>query len=126
MARETNNYAAKVFRARGLAGSLKDFSRINRWIDVTIPEMKRFIAIVINMGLTVRKNIKDYWSTLDCDYIPWYSKTMSCNRFVLISALFHLNSSDPVPRGQRGYDHWHKVRKLLDSINNSFNTYFYA
>lgn len=124
MVRETNAYASKIFQNRRNSGQLKPTSRIKRWTDVTVSEMRKFIAIVINMGLTVRKNIKDYWSTLQCDHIPWYKNTMSCNRFVLLSALFHLNSSEAVPRGQPGYDPWHKVRKFLDSINDSFKMFF--
>lgn len=58
LVRETNAYAAKVFRTRRDSGTIKRNSRIKRWTDVTITEMKRFIAIVLNMGLTVRKNIK--------------------------------------------------------------------
>lgn len=79
MVKQTNDYAVKVVMNRRAAGTLKATSHIKQWVDVDVLEMKRLISIVINTGLTVRKNIKDYCSTLDCDSIPWYSKIVSCN-----------------------------------------------
>jgi hypothetical protein len=35
----------------------------NRWSDVSVPEVKLFLGLIINMGLIPLSDIKDYWST---------------------------------------------------------------
>lgn len=74
------------------------------------------------MGLTYRSKVQDYWSTLDV--IPWFPKVMSCNRFILLSSVFHLSSTEPVRRGEPNYDPWHKIRQFMDAMNAAFKTYF--
>jgi len=52
-----------------------------KWRDITIPEMKKFLGLIIFMG-QVRKDARDdYWSTDVCTSTPFFSKTMSRDRF---------------------------------------------
>jgi hypothetical protein len=56
---ETNRYARHKISERQL--SLR--SIWSRWSDVSIPEMKAFLGLIINMGLMPLLDIKDYWSS---------------------------------------------------------------
>jgi hypothetical protein len=35
----------------------------SRWSDVSVPEIKAFLGLIIKMGLIPLPNIKDYWSS---------------------------------------------------------------
>jgi hypothetical protein len=37
--------------------------KVLQWVDVTLPEMKKFFAIIILMGQVRKENLKDFWST---------------------------------------------------------------
>lgn len=50
---------------------------------------------------------------------------MSYNRFMLINHFFHLNNNETaVGRGHQGFDPWHKIKPLLDHLNERFKKYF--
>jgi hypothetical protein len=35
---------------------------LHKWVDVNIDDMKKFIAMIIAMGLVQHQDIQDYWS----------------------------------------------------------------
>lgn len=83
--------------------------------------MKRFIAIVIGMGLVQHQDIQDYWSKDEMLRTPFFGNTMIKNKFLLIMSLFHLNNNDnQVPHGQDGYDPIFKVRRVYDHFRQKF------
>jgi hypothetical protein len=56
---ETNRYARhKISKLQ-----LGPRSIWNSWSDVSVPEMKAFIGLIINMGIVLLLNLKDYWSS---------------------------------------------------------------
>uniref|UniRef100_A0A1B6DC22 PiggyBac transposable element-derived protein domain-containing protein n=1 Tax=Clastoptera arizonana TaxID=38151 RepID=A0A1B6DC22_9HEMI len=122
--RETNAYAKKLIDQKRASGILKQFSRVNKWQKVTIVEIRKFLAIILNMGLTRRKNICDYWHQHPADYIPWYGSVMSLRRFQAIHAMLHLSSRRSPPKGNPRYDPWVKVRPFLDAANSAFKRHW--
>ncbi|XP_067949792.1 piggyBac transposable element-derived protein 4-like [Watersipora subatra] len=123
MVRETNRYVAGYIAS---LGSLKPDSRFRRWKDCTAEEMRKYIALRINMGIVKKKNTYDYWKkkfpNMDT---PSFRDTMSYGRFVLIHRFFHLCNNERQPRrGEQGFDPWYKVRNLLDPLNRCFKQYF--
>jgi hypothetical protein len=56
---ETNRYAEG--RTDGV--NMKPFSRMQRWTEVTISEMKMYISLVIAMELKRKPDLESYWST---------------------------------------------------------------
>jgi hypothetical protein len=71
---ETNRYA----RHKLSELQLSPRSNWSRWSDVFVPEMKAFLALIINMGLMPLLDIKDYWSS------EWITQ-ITCNVY---SSLF--------------------------------------
>ncbi|XP_011629833.1 piggyBac transposable element-derived protein 4-like [Pogonomyrmex barbatus] len=63
---ETNKYAEY---SRHLPRELESFE-IEIWTPVTVLEMKAFIAVLLEMGITRRPSIRSYWSE-NSRNIPW-------------------------------------------------------
>lgn len=122
--RETNKYAHKVLQQKRDSGNLKRFSRIGKWVDLTVNELKRYFSIIINMGLNPKKNMKKYWSAKFSQTMPFFSQAMSCNRFQNINSNLHLTSKMPLPRDHAQYDPWNKIRPVLDHFNAIFKKHF--
>ena len=47
-------------------------SLYRKWQDVTVDEMKGFVATILNMGILQLSNLKDYWSTDDTCDVPFF------------------------------------------------------
>ena len=109
---ETNKYAQNFlhsahqdFLHSAQRRNLKPQSRFHIWTNVTTDEMKRFIAMIIGMGLVQHQDIQDYLNRDEVLETPFFRETMSRNRFLLIMSLFHLNNNEnQIPQGQDGYD----------------------
>lgn len=70
------------------------------------------------------KNITGYWDTRESQSHPFFAKTMSYNKFAFILWNLQLTTHNGHPRGHPEFDHWFKVRYLLDHLNRSFKKYF--
>jgi hypothetical protein len=51
------------------------------WKDVSITDMKKFLAIIILMGHVGKHITRDYWSTSKLLKAPIFGKLMSRNRY---------------------------------------------
>lgn len=93
---------------------------------MTSEDIRKYLAITINMGLNKRKNMQTYWRrAYPSQDMPFFRKVLSYNRYILIHRFFHLNNNaNAIPRGEVGFDPWHKLRPILDHLNNSFKKYF--
>ena len=57
---QTNLYAAQYIAAHP---ELPRHSRIRKWVDVSIPEMKTFLSLYLLTGIVVKLELQQYWST---------------------------------------------------------------
>jgi hypothetical protein len=48
----------------------------SRWSDMSVPEMKAFLGLIINMGLMILRDIKDYWSSEWITQIKFFGDIM--------------------------------------------------
>jgi hypothetical protein len=86
---------------------------------VTRPELLKFFAILIAMGLNPRPSIRSYWSVKEAHlFTPWYGQTMTRNRF---QALYHtfLHAAGDKAESQD------KIEPFLNSLMASFQDAFY-
>jgi hypothetical protein len=74
---ETNRYT----RHRITELQLSPWSMLSSWSDVSVPEMKLFLGLIINMGLTPLPDIKDYWSSERKTQIQFFGIVMTRDRF---------------------------------------------
>jgi Transposase IS4 len=107
MVTETNLYAEQTISAQQSMA----YSRFSNWVETDAPEMKKFIGLLIWMGLVNMPSMSCYWSRSTL-YSNCISKTMSRNRFQLLLRMWHFaNNEDDAPG-----DRLHKVRKLKTSM----------
>ena len=89
--------------------------------DVTLEEMSKFLAIIIQMGHDQRDTLKDYWSRDEQYYTPFYHNTMVRDRFFHILRFLHFENNEAPPnRDDPEYDRLWKIRQIFNSLNSKF------
>ena len=86
--------------------------------------MRAFLGLFLSMGLVKKPSLRSYWNTSLDTWItntPAFKSVMPRNRFQNLLRFLHCNNNEEeVPRGQEGHDHAHKIRPVLDLLNNTF------
>lgn len=95
-------------------------SRITEWKDVTVDEMKIFIALLLHTGTISLSRLNDYWKTDPLFDIPVFRKYMSRNRFLLIVRCLHFTSEETDVSDRLG-----KIRSVIDFFNNKMERIYY-
>jgi len=93
----------------------------NKPINVTENELKRYIGICIYASVLHVPKVRDYWS-IELGFSQIY-KCMSRTRFEAIRSCLHFNdNSKLLPVTDINYDRLHKLRPLIDYLNNKFKS----
>ena len=87
---QTNLYAAQYLAAQL---ELPPHSRIRKWVDVSIPDMKTFLSLYLLTGIVVKPELQQYWSTNPLIKTEFCKNVMPRNRFQLILELLHFNDN---------------------------------
>lgn len=120
---QTNKYATDFLRSQ--ENNLSPKSRLKSWINVTLQEMKAFIAVILNMGIIRKPTIESYWSKSSSQSTPWFSNMLSRNRFEILLKFFHIVDKDTLPRlGEPNYDPCGRFQSLIDHCNRLFKQYY--
>ena len=108
----TNRYA------RTRLGSMPPRRRslFRRWRDITLPEMKAFIGIIINMGMVQLTDIKDYWSTHLTLNLPFFRTVFPRDRFLGIYWMLHVGETPSTTKRS-------KIQPFLDLLLPLFRSY---
>ncbi len=118
---QTNIYAAQQKEIRSQPNAkmpLKTNSRLNKWVDTTVEEMKIFLGLILWMGLNRRGTIEKYWSDdpLFISAITQKGRTMSRNRFQILLNCFHFTNNELVDKNDR----LNKIQPLIDALKNNY------
>lgn len=70
---------------------LRMHSRLQRWHDVSIPELYIFFAILMLMTRNRHLTIEEHWSTDMLLFSPIFSKLIPRNRFCTILSMLHFS-----------------------------------
>jgi hypothetical protein len=81
IATETNRYAEQYFENNQNLGT---FSRLRKWQNTCASEIKRYIALILAMGIISQSDINEYWSTDPVTSTPLFPATMSRDRFLCL------------------------------------------
>lgn len=109
---ETNRNANYVISKRRLSRK----SRLKDWKNTNPEEMRKFIGVLLYMGLVPLPRISDYWSKDVLYKFTAASKVMSRNRFQLILRFWHFNDNNNLAKdGRIG-----KIKPLLTKLNTLF------
>ena len=102
-------------------------SRVQQWGRSVhdMAELKRFLALVVLMGLINFPSIEDCWVTSWPFATFTFSSIMSRDRFSLLLRFLHLNDSTKyIPKGEPGYDPLYKLRPFVDPLIANFKAAF--
>ena len=91
------SYASERIEKLRAEGKLGPRSRLLKWTPVTITELEGFLAIVINMGIVSVPAVEDYWKTSWISEVPFFSRVMARDRFMLIFWMLHVSHSTVSP-----------------------------
>ena len=79
--------------------------------------MKSFLGTIILMGIHRMPALADYWSSNPGIGAPSVVRAFPMNRFMQLLRTIHFNdNSTAIPRGDPGHDRAHKVRPVIQSI----------
>ena len=113
---------------------------IQSWKPMTSHEMRLFFGFMFAIGMTAKLDIQLYWSSDEVLNKPFFGRTMSRNRFLLILKFLHFTDlhnvikflctrgtlpwetqlKSSVPRGQDGYNPLFKIRPVYDNLRKRF------
>lgn len=121
ISQETNEYANQFINSM----TLKEKSRFHKWKDTTTLEIKKFLALIIAMGLVSQIDVSEYWTVNPVTATPFFPSVMSRDRFLLILAFFHLNDNkNYVPRGSEGFNPLFKLGPLYERMLSRFRAVY--
>ena len=101
----TNQYAETVINS---SHPLRRRSRLNDWNPVDVPEMKKFVGVLLMMGVVRLPSYQKYWSTDPFYNNKFASSAMTRDRFLSILRFWHFGNQDDFPGDRLG-----KVRYLI-------------
>ncbi|XP_023216810.1 uncharacterized protein LOC111619332 [Centruroides sculpturatus] len=114
MVEETNRYAQQVLNAMG--NNVPSY--LKNWTKVSVPEMKGFLACILNVGRKKSLDQAIYWYTSPIQSDSWFRKMFSKQRFCQLVSFFHVVDESKLPgRGESGFDPCAKFQPLLNHLN---------
>nr|XP_002667755.4 piggyBac transposable element-derived protein 4-like [Danio rerio] len=100
------------------------------WKNISVEDLKSYLALVIFMGLLKVCALTDYWRRSDVYSVPLPTRIMSCRKFLNIANALHL--SDPVDdeanegrKGTAAYDRLGKIKPLYDNIRDACRAFYH-
>ena len=119
---ETNRYANNYLQNHP---NLPQFSRMRKWTDTSVAEMKAFIGILMLSGVCKRSSYELYWSTDPLIEIKVFRDIMPRDRFLVLLSFFHVsNNENAVPRDHPDHDKAFKIREVIDFLVPKWQHYF--
>ncbi|XP_048038343.1 piggyBac transposable element-derived protein 4-like [Megalobrama amblycephala] len=115
----TNTYGAMRFEGKN-----------KPWEDISVKDFKKYIALVIYMGLLKCFKLSDYWRKSYIYSLPFPAQIMSSRKFFRICAALHL--SDPKvdaendkKKGTPEYDRLCRIKPLYQDIRDACRATFH-
>jgi hypothetical protein len=91
---------------------------------VSVPEMKAFLGLIINMGLMPLPDIKNYWSSEWITQIQFFGDGMSRVHCLQIFWMMHVGY-DTTEESNRAIKRTKKVLRVIEYIEKQFQKYFF-
>ncbi|XP_037034384.1 piggyBac transposable element-derived protein 4-like [Bradysia coprophila] len=89
------------------------------WTPLSCQELLAFVGMLILMGIHQLPTLKCYWSSDPILRVDAIAAVMPASRFKKIVENLHLNDNEKqLPRTDPNYDKLHKLRPLLDHLND--------
>ena len=93
----------------------------NRLADITVPEIKAFLGLVLAMGIHRLPRIRDYWDRHWVVNVQQFTQIFTRQRFMHIWSNLHVvNNDEAVPRTDPAHDRLFKVRPIVKKLQETF------
>ena len=102
--------------------NLPRYSRNTQWKDVTVNEMKRFLAIYFLTGIIKKPELSQYWRPNPLLKTPIFGEMMSRNRFQTILEFLHFSDNSNYDPNEPNRDRLFKVRPIVENLVQKFKT----
>lgn len=112
LVRESNRYHYQV------VDKYKIISKTRKWTDITVPEMKKFLGLIVLMRQVKEDVLYDYWSTDASIETRFFLQVMSRNRFLQIMKSWYFCNNEDIPLNSHRLA---KVQLVFDYLKNKFN-----
>lgn len=118
--KETNRYAAEKIQKNM---PLQKKSIWWQWQELTLPELKAFLGVIVNMGMNDKPEINDYFSNEWVDYQPFFKDVFNRDRFLQIFWNLHVS---PPPSGPISgtLTRSGKVRNVASYLDKKFREHY--
>ncbi|XP_068112061.1 uncharacterized protein [Hyperolius riggenbachi] len=114
---ETNRYAQQFISTNPTS----HYSKPGLWKPTTIGQLKQFLGLILNMGLTKKLRYKSYWAKDVTHHKPLYSMIMPRTRYETLMRFLHFIDNSLCPdRNHPTFDHLFKIRPLLNHFTQKF------
>lgn len=118
--KETNRYAKVNIQK---VTPLKQESTWKSWFDVTLPEFKAFLGVLLNMSMNCKAELQDYFSEEWIDKCPFYKDVFTRKRFLQIFWMLHI-CPPPTQQVQGVRVRGLKIQNLVDYLDTKFREFF--
>ena len=108
-----------IFPSLQIDMTLHPHARASRWKKTNIVELKNFFGLVFYTGIVRLPQLHMYWSTNPNIGQPVFRRTMSRNRFQLLTSVLHFAHG-----GDAAVDKMWRLRPFLDSLLGNFQKMF--
>ena len=115
---ETNRFAEQNIASKP---KLKH-ARMNKWNKTDPEEIKKFLGLMMWIGLVRLGHLEYYWSQNGVYKLTFPSAVMSRNRFQALLAMVHFNNNETSDRSNR----LGKINQLIDMLDKKFKAIFYT
>ena len=93
--------------------------------DFTIPELKAWLGLTLNMGLVRKNSVKSYWSKNSVIQTPIFPNTMSRDRYLHILRFLHFTDNDNAPDpADPNRDKLWKIKPFLNALLPRFTAVY--
>lgn len=92
--------------------------RLNKWTDLTLGDLMKFLAIRMLMGINKKPEMKKFWSKDPLFHFPLIGKIMAQDRFFEIHKNLHFCDNDKYVPGDRLF----KIKEIWDTCNANFSS----
>ena len=111
----TNLYAAGFIKNLKDTDELRTRSRYKQWTDIDLATLKKFLGLVMHMGISKRPEVIDHWSTDPMKTCLFCKSVMPRDQFLNIQLFLHF--TDPETNSTDRLD---RVRTLISDLENNF------
>ena len=121
--KETNRYGQQYMDSHAAYLAQHPKARANQFKGkpIVVQDIKKFLALVIAMGIVNMPDMQQYWSTTWPFTSTNFSSIMSRDRFLLVLKFLHLaDNTKMAVKGEHGYDPLYKLRHLLSTLVQSY------